>query len=133
MKLGPRRNYHKGQAASRGLLRDCTTGCGTDGALYSTTANPSLTPVTGHWTTLQAWKVPIEIDDGGGGGCLDPALNTAHPILLATAATSPVTKHNNPIISNGCSAPLMVCQPFSHSKMPHIYLIFCKFQLQAFM
>ena len=64
MKLGPRRNYHKGQAASRGLLRDCTTGCGTDGALYSTTANPSLTPVTGHWTTLQAWKVPIEIDDG---------------------------------------------------------------------
>ena len=90
MKLGPRRNYHKGQAASRGLLRDCTTGCGTDGALYSTTANPSLTPVTGHWTTLQAWKVPIEIDDGGG-GCLDPALNTTHPILLATAATGPLS------------------------------------------
>ena len=69
---------------------DYTTGCGTDGALYSTTANPSLTPVTGHWTTLQAWKVPIEIDDGGG-GCLDPALNTTHPILLATAATRPLS------------------------------------------
>ena len=41
MKLGPRRNYHKGRAAirpapSRDLLRDCTTGCGTDGSICGT-------------------------------------------------------------------------------------------------
>ena len=47
MKLGRQHNYHKGRVAirhfqpgegtSRGLLRDCTTGCGTDGALHSIT------------------------------------------------------------------------------------------------
>ena len=28
--------YNHGEGPSRGLLRDCTTGCGTDGSFYST-------------------------------------------------------------------------------------------------
>ena len=29
-------SFQPGEGPSRGLLRDCTTGCGTDGALHST-------------------------------------------------------------------------------------------------
>ena len=36
VKLGPRHKSH-----SRGLLRDCTTGCGTDGSFYSTISDDS--------------------------------------------------------------------------------------------
>ena len=30
--------YNHGEGPSRGLLSDCTTGCGTDGSFYSTIA-----------------------------------------------------------------------------------------------
>ena len=30
------RHFQPGEGRSRGLLRDCTTGCGTDGSFYST-------------------------------------------------------------------------------------------------
>ena len=33
------RRFQPGEGPSRGLFRDCTTGCGTDGALHSTTAD----------------------------------------------------------------------------------------------
>ena len=33
------RHFQPGEGPSRGLLRDCTTGCGTDGALHSTIWN----------------------------------------------------------------------------------------------
>ena len=29
----------RGEGPSRGLLRECTTGCGTDGSFYSTSGN----------------------------------------------------------------------------------------------
>ena len=71
VKLGPRRNYHEGRAAirhcanqhacplwplrrgpnfrlrapSRGLLRDCTTGCGTYGSICGTTPEWSVPSV----------------------------------------------------------------------------------------
>ena len=31
--------FQPGEGPSRGLLRDCTTGCGTDGSFYSTSSN----------------------------------------------------------------------------------------------
>ena len=63
---------------SRGLLRDCTTGCGTDGALHSTNRNPPM----GAKVWLTNWPVPptqgcahvpgeaeaeAECGEGGGG------------------------------------------------------------------
>ena len=33
--------FQPGEGPSRGLLRDCTTGCGTDGSFYTTNNNPA--------------------------------------------------------------------------------------------
>ena len=44
----------EGEGPRRGLLRDCTTGCGTDGALHSTTPQPSLL-----FDTSKLWKLYI--------------------------------------------------------------------------
>ena len=44
-----RRRFQPGGGPSRGLLLDCTTGCGTDGSFYSTTHNTHyLTPRNLH-------------------------------------------------------------------------------------
>ena len=49
------RRFQPGEGPSRGLLRDCTTGCGTDGALHSTTHGSII---------LEAGVLPM----GAGGG-----------------------------------------------------------------
>ena len=51
------RHFQSGEGPSRGLLRDCTTGCGTDGALHST--NPEL----GHGVAAQR-EPERGVDDG---------------------------------------------------------------------
>ena len=38
----PSRCFQPGEGPSRGLLRDCTTGCGTDGVLHSTSLGAAL-------------------------------------------------------------------------------------------
>ena len=37
------RRFQPGEGPSRGLLRDCTTGCGTNGSFYSTKQDIALT------------------------------------------------------------------------------------------
>ena len=39
--------FQPGEGPSRGLLRDCTTGCGTDGALHSSTQDPGAQEAEG--------------------------------------------------------------------------------------
>ena len=49
------RRFQPGEGPSRGLLRDCTTGCGTDGSFYSTNSYskaPSRTSYPYHYFHL---------------------------------------------------------------------------------
>ena len=45
MKALSSRRFQPGEGPSRGLLSDCTTGCGTDGALHSTTTSDNLVAI----------------------------------------------------------------------------------------
>ena len=46
--------FQPGEGPSRGLRRDCTTGCGTDGALHSTTDEYCST-IALRWGIIDTW------------------------------------------------------------------------------
>ena len=58
--------FQPGEGPSRGLLRDCTTGCGTDGSFYSTTQGPAVPA---------AWR------GAAGGGEQDERHQPRHDVL----------------------------------------------------
>ena len=52
------RRFQPGEGPSRGLLRDCTTGCGTDGALHSTNLH------TSHLVVFTAFALASQVGTG---------------------------------------------------------------------
>ena len=55
------RSFQPGEGPSRGLLRDCTTGCGTDGSICGTSAGfkfgwiSTEAGIGQSWTNFCAW------------------------------------------------------------------------------
>ena len=50
--------FQPGEGPSRGLLRDCTTGCGTDWSIYST--NPDRRPARGQRQLVHGVEVHVQ-------------------------------------------------------------------------